>query len=368
MSKASDIFKQMEKLYGDDGLGKIGPVEVLSTGSYVLDEAIGPWGAPKGRLCQFAGREASGKTFMSLMMIKELQQRNPNNWAYFIDAEYALDIEWCKKLGVDVSPERFRVLRSNKGVEIFEKLCGVPHKEPGKPKVKLGLLDLIKQVKEEDGENSGDVIIVLDSIASVMPPMEEASPSGKNNMALMSRFLPPELRKTIPLLSQTGTTLIAINQVRTDPGKLWGNPETTPGGQTWKHFCSLMINFTYLENKDSKIFDKNGDQIGHTIRARMDKVKVGAPFRVCDFTIEYTKGITNKHQEIADLATKYGVVNRPNNKTYEYKGHKFVGKDNYYNAFLDGTLDQEEILKQVKEAKEARQDAILEAKEADNVA
>lgn len=359
MSKASDIFKQMEKLYGDDGLGKVGPVEVISTGSPILDDTIGPWGVPKGRLCQFAGRESSGKTLMSLMLIRELQRLNPNNWAFFIDAEYALDMEWCKTLGVDVSSDRFRILRSNNGIEIFEKLCGVPHKEVGKPKIKPGLLDLIIQQKEEDPENAGDVVIILDSIASVIPPMEETSSVGKQNMAVMSRFLAVELRKLVPLVSKSGAVFIAINQIRLNPGVMFGNPESSPGGHAWKHFCSLMINFTQSFAQDSKILNEEKEQIGHTIKARMDKVKVGSPFRTCDFTIEYLKGLTNRHIEIATLATKYGIVNRPNNRTYEYKDLKFTSKEQYHNAFLDGTLSQEDILEEVKKVKSENVESII---------
>lgn len=348
-SKAALIFDKMEKLYGDDGLGKVMEIATISTGSYALDDAIGPWGMPRGRIVQYAGKESSGKTFMSLMAIKHWQSLSPNNWAYFIDAECGFNIGWAEILGVDVSPDRLRLLRSNNGAEIFEKLCGVPHKEPGKPKSKLGLLDMVKESGGSD--ESGLGIIVLDSIAAMAPPLEMASHSGKSNMALLARFLPPELRKITPLLSETGVTFIAINQVRTDPGKMYGDPTSTPGGAAWKHYCSVMVHFLMSESKDRQIFNESGEQVGHTLKARIDKNRVGPPKRICDLDVKYVEGVANKHIEIATLATKYGVVKRPNNRTYLYNEEKIVGKDTYYEAVLNNTIPQEELLMKVKEAK-----------------
>lgn len=348
-SKAALMFDKMEKLYGDDGLGKVMEIATISTGSYALDDAIGPWGMPRGRIIQYAGKESSGKTFMSLMAIKHWQSLSPNNWAFFIDAECGFNIGWAKILGVDVSPDRLRLLRSNNGAEIFEKLCGVPHKEPGKPKSKLGLLDMVKESGGSD--ESGLGIIVLDSIAAMAPPLEMASHSGKSNMALLARFLPPELRKITPLLSETGVTFIAINQVRTDPGKMYGDPTSTPGGAAWKHYCSVMVHFLMSESKDRQIFNESGEQVGHTLKARIDKNRVGPPKRICDLDVKYVEGVANKHIEIATLATKYGVVKRPNNRTYLYNEEKIVGKDTYYEAVLNNTIPQEELLMKIKEAK-----------------
>lgn len=347
-SVASAMFEKMEKLYGDDGLGKVLGIQTLSTGSLSLDDAIGPWGAPKGRIVQYAGRESSGKTFMSLMAIKHWQSLAPHNWAYFIDAECGFNIEWAEILGVDISPDRLRILRSNNGAEIFEKLCGVPNKDPGKPKSKPGLLDMVKEAG--GAEESGLGIVVLDSVAAIAPPLEMASQAGKSNMALIARFLPPELRKLTPLLSETGVMFIAINQVRTDPGKMYGDPTSTPGGAAWKHFCSVMVHFLMSESKESKIYDKNGEQIGHTLRARIDKNRVGPPKRVCEFDIKYVEGIANQHIELAKLAIKYGVVFRPNNRTYEYGDIKFTSKENFYEGILK--IPQEELLTKIKEAKE----------------
>jgi recombination protein RecA len=170
-------------------------------------------------------------------------------------------------------------------------------------------------------------------------------------MALMARFMPPELRKITPLLAKTGVTLIAINQVRVDPGVMWGNPETSPGGKAWKHACSLMVNFSSSIKTDMKIFNQRKEQIGHVIKARIDKNKCAPPFRTCEVAIEYLKGIHDSAAEISELAIKYGIVERPNNRTYTYGDHKWTSKDQFINGFAS-VADVETVLTQVKEAKE----------------
>jgi len=350
-SNSEAIWAQMEKLYGDDGLADIENVEALPSGCIALDDIMGLWGNPRGRLIQYAGKKSSGKTLMSLMAIKEWQKKDPKNWAYFIDAECSFDKRWAERLGVDTSPNRLRILRSNNGAEIFEKLCGVPHKEPGKPKVKPGLLDLIKGRGGADATGLG--IIVLDSVAAVAPPLEMASRSGKSNMALMARFLPPELRKIIPLLSETGVMFIAINQVRTNPGQLYGDPTQTPGGAAWDHHCSMMVHFTMREAKDAKIMgpEKNVP-IGHIVMAKIDKNKAAPPNRKCEFRIKYLDGVVDEHIGIGGLGIKYGVVERPNNRTYVYEGEKYVGKDNFFDAIKAKKLGPDMLVK-IKKAKES---------------
>lgn len=356
------IWTQMEKLYGDNGLAEIENISSLPSGSHALDDVLGLWGNARGRLIQYAGKKSSGKTLMSLMAIGRWQSLNPKNWAYFIDAECTFDKSWAQKLGVDTSPNRLRILKSNNGAEIFEKLCGVPHKEPGKPKVKPGLLDIVKECGGADATGLG--IIVLDSIAAVAPPLEMASRSGKSNMALMARFLPPELRRLIPLLSETGVMFIAINQVRTNPGQLYGDPTQTPGGAAWDHHCSTMVHFTMRESKDYKIMgDEKDVPIGHIVMARIDKNKAAPPFRKCEFRIKYTEGVIDEHIEIGKLAIQYGVVERPNNRSYVYEGEKYIGKDNFFDAIREKGLAPDMLVK-VKKAKEA---GVVMAAEPENI-
>jgi len=351
-SKVEALWSEMIKQYGDDGFYRgdddlIADVKAITSGSPAVDDALGVGGLPMGRITQYAGKESSGKTLMSLMAAREWQQKDPKNYVLFIDAEYTFDMDWAKLLGVDTSPDRLILYKENNGAKIFSRLCGVPHKEPGKNKLKPGLLDLVRV--QGGAEESGLGLIILDSIAAVAPPMELASVSGKNNMALMGRFLPPELRKLTPLLSETGVVFIAINQVRTDPGKMWGDPTTTTGGSAWKHYCSVMVHFLPLSSADTRITE--GDvQVGHRVKARIDKNKVAPPFRSGEFDIRYTEGLTNRHIEAADLAIKYGVVVRPNNVMYEYGDQKIKGKKNFYD-YIEQKGITEELVQKANEAR-----------------
>lgn len=339
-----DVWSDVCKAFGTDGIfedeHETMSVEAIPTGSVALDEAIGTWGLPLGRIVQFAGRESSGKSLLSLMVIREWQKLNPKNWAVYIDAEFAFDPSWAAMLGVDL--ERLKRRKLNKGVDIMEFLCGVPHKELGKKKVKPGLLDWV--IQHGGAKETGLGIIVIDSIASILPPIEETSVSGKATMAPMGRFMSTELRKLTPLLGQSGTMLIAINQVRVQPGVMYGDPETSPGGSAWKHNCSVMVHLARLTSSDYAIKDDEGIMIGHRIRARIDKNRVGPPFRKCDFDIKYTEGIVNSHIEIADLAIRYGVIQRPSNVTYAY-GDQIItkgGKEKFYESIASGQFESGE--------------------------
>lgn len=342
-SRMQQIWDQMNKVYGNDGMCGVGKVrETITTGSYLLDDALIIGGLAKGRIIQYAGREGCGKTFMSMIAIKEWQKLNPDNWAIFIDAEYTYDDIWAKNLGVDVN--KVFVIKENSGVEIFTQLCGEPSKELGRPKTKPGILDLEKE------NPSGLGIIVIDSIASIVSPITMTKAVGNQNIAPLGRFLPDALGRLVPLLSQTNVTCIAINQVRVDVGKMWGDPMSTPGGKALKHHHSGMINFTYSESLKSKLFDEEGNACGHVVNARIDKNKLAPSFRACAFQIKYLEGVVNKHIEIGELAVKYKVVNRPSKVSYEYGDNKWVGKDAYYNGILENNLEKE-LLTKIKEAK-----------------
>jgi recombination protein RecA len=348
------IWGDMETLYGvDETDGVLAPSIICSSGSHAIDDILGCWGLLGGRLIQYAGKESSGKTLMSLMAVKEWQKLSPKNWALWIDAEFAMDEEWARTMGVDVSPNRWKKWKTNDGAKIFARLCGVPHKDAAKDpkklktKAKPGLLDLIKE--RGGAEGSGLGLIVLDSIACIQPPLEQASVIGKSNMALQARFWPPVLRSITPMLAETGVTFIGINQVRTDPGKMFGDPTQTPGGAAWKHACSVMLHLIPVTGDGSKIMDGE-EQIGHVVRGRVDKNRGGPPFRKCEFSIQYYKGLVDKHVELATLAVKYGVVDRPNNRTYVYKDDKWTSKEQFHTALLNPALT-DIILEDVKKAK-----------------
>lgn len=343
-----EIWKKLRNQHGDEGLF-VGSdnmttfTDVVPTGSFLLDDALGIWGLPRGRIIQFAGQESSGKTFMSLVTIAQYQRQNPEGWAVFVDAEFTWDSEWAAALGVDL--DRIMVIRENSAAKVFERLIGQPSKTNPKKKAKVGILDLEMETK------SGLGIIVIDSIAAMSPPMEETSEVGKNNMALMARFLPPELRKITPMLSTTGVSLIGINQVRTDPGVMYGNPESSPGGRAWKHACSVMLNFAKINAKDSAILHPvTGEQIGHHVRVRIGKNKLAPPGRVAEVAIEYVQGVVGLNVEARDLGAKYGVIERPNNVTWVLDGEKYKGKDSIAVALEDEDL-RNSVIEQVKEAK-----------------
>jgi recombination protein RecA len=321
--------------------------DVISTGSHALDDALGIWGVPRGHIVQYAGFESSGKTLLSLLTIAEYQRKNPNGWAFFIDAEFAFDQVWAKSLGVDL--DRLKVYRENRAVNIFERLVGEPKKIlPGRTQPegqkKKGLLDF-----EMEMGGTGLGLIVLDSVAASQPPIEEGTPMGKQNIAAMARFLPAALRALTPKLSDTGVTFIAINQLRYKPEVLYGDPTESPGGTALKFACAQMVNLGIVNKKEAKIY--NGEtQIGHTIRAKIQKNKKAPPFRVAEFMIEYNKGIVNKNLETRDLGAKYGVIERPNNRTWVLDGVKYNSKDEIAEALNNKEL-QNKVMEKVKEAK-----------------
>jgi len=320
--------------------------EAISTGSWALDDALGIWGVPKGHIVQFAGFESSGKTLLALTTIAEWQKKDPDNWAFFVDAEFSFDQKWASSLGVDL--KRVYVYRENRADKIFERLIGVPGK-PNKntgeiTKVKPGILD----VEIEHG-GTGLGVIVLDSVASMIPPMEQSSKPGKANIALMARFLPPELRKLTPLLTESGVTCIAINHLRFKPDVMYGDPTDSPGGTALKHACSQMINLGMINKKDSRI-EVGGERVGHAIRAHVQKNKKAPPFRMAEFSIKYTEGVVNRNVEIRDIGARYGVIERPNIKTWIFDGEKYNGKEAITEALKDEDL-QNIVLERAIDAK-----------------
>jgi recombination protein RecA len=342
----TEIWDALEKNYGIDS--KVKAVETITSGSLALDDVIGlnP-GLPRGRLIQYAGKESCGKTLMSLVAIREWQRKDPKNWAVFVDAECSFNPSWATQIGVDV--KRLKIDREENGRAIFNALCGIPHKEMGKPKAKLGLLDMIKENGGSDETGLG--LIIIDSVAAMVSPIESMKEVGHTNISPLARFLPDALRRLKPLLSQTGVSCIIINQLRDDPGKMFGDPTTTPGGRALKHACDVMVNFNLTESKAKMFLDSEGAPYGHISTARIDKTKTGTPKKTCEFDLHYTVGVVNKHKEIGSLAIKYGVVERPNTKSYVYGGQNWVGKDNFFTAIEENENLQKEFMEKVQSAR-----------------
>ena len=341
-----DVWNEVRRVHGDEGLfigdEDVGKCDVVSTGSYAIDEALGIYGIPRCHLSQFSGFQASGKTLLALSTIAQGQKQDPNAWAVFVDCEYTYDATWARQLGVDTS--RVLVLKENRGIQVFERLCGQAGKTLNK-KAKYGILDM------EIEDHTGLFMICVDSVAAIQPPMEETSEIGKANIALLPRFLNPELRRITPMISKANVALVFINQLRDKPGTMaWGDPTIAVGGHCLHHACSLCLNFNKIGGADSKI-ERNDEQVGHHVRARVEKNKKSSSYRVAEFAVEYTRGVIGQNEELKELGCKYGVIERPNNRTYVYDGVTYNGKESMADA-LKEEIVQKAIWEKIKVARE----------------
>ncbi len=343
-----DVLKNLRKNFGNDAVFSgesfiMVNADPIPTGSYLLDNAIGIGGIPRGRITQFAGATTSGKTFMSLQCVKQWQRMNENNRAMWFDAEGSFEPSWAQALGVDM--ERLDLIRENDGAKIFNGLCGIPNPKTGKV---IG--GVLPELIETYGKESGYGLIVLDSIAGVVPPVEANYDLGHQNMASLARFLPQALRRIIPLLEKSNIAMIFINQIRVDPGVKYGNPETSPGGNALKHAEHVMINFNKSTASEKRIENKNGEPIGHTILTRIDKNRVGLPGRKVEIRIKYKEGVVDHNIELLALGSGFGLIARPNNRTYIYKDHKWTSRD----EALENLAKPEVIKELYKEITECR--------------
>lgn len=223
----SEAEKEITKFFGEDTVFFDGNIatkyEAISTGSPNLDEAIGIGGIPMGRITQLAGQESSGKTMLALSCIREYLNKNPENTALFIDAEYTYDPVWAEKQGVDTS--RVMVIKTNDAKAIFEGLIGKSKVNSVTKKISKsmkGILDYVIEGTDPKFAKLG--IIILDSIAVLNTPLELAAEVGKANMAPIPRFLSTELKKLTPVVAQANVAFIGINQVRVNLGQMFGDP------------------------------------------------------------------------------------------------------------------------------------------------
>jgi len=349
----SEAEREIIKFFGDDtvfmngDISSIGTYDVISTGSETLDFAIGIGGIPRGRVTQLAGQESSGKTMLALSCIKSYLDENPDNTALFIDAEYTYDPEWASSQGVDVS--RVMVIKTNDAKKIFEGLIGKVSVNSATKKVSKkmkGILDYIIDGEDPRFKNLG--IIVLDSIAVLNTPLEMAADIGKANMAPIPRFLSTELKKLTPVIAEANVAFVGINQVRVNLGQMFGDPTTSPGGKALKHACSLMINMAPIFRSETVINDSSGDRVGHMVRAKIGKNKVGTPFRKAEYSVKYSEGIVNQNIEALDLGVKFSIVERPNNRNYIIYGEKILGRDNAIKYLDENTEVANRIFSEVR--------------------
>ena len=334
----SKAYEQIESMFGSEIIHpeEVSEIDIIKTGSPSLDRALAVGGWPRGRMIQLAGKEASGKTFLSMKAIADWQAIDPENCACFIDAEYTYDPKWAESIGVD--NDRVILVKTNEAAKIVTGLIGTvkTNKQSGKTVITPGILEMAAEGKTITKKTlTGRVlefnlaklgIVVIDSIAAMVTPVEIESAVGKQNIALTARFLANELKKLTPYISDSNVAFFVINQVRVNVGQMFGNPESNPGGKSLKHACSVMVNVAPLGGKDNQIFDDKDERIGHKIRAKIAKNKVGAAFKNADFTLKFDEGIVDVNEELLELYKHLDLVKRPNNRTYIFGNHTLTSK------------------------------------------
>jgi recombination protein RecA len=326
-------------------------VPVISTGSYALDNALSSGGLPKGRLIQYYGPPGSGKTLLAMIAMREAQMQDPASQQMFIDSEQTFSSDWAETLGVDTS----RVILVDgdlaaNGRKCFEMLLGIPKEDQKhvlKGKSKEGFLDKIA-----NGEFNVN-LIVLDSLGSIIPPGEDTSAIGKMNMSLLARFLTTTFRKLTLEVNKAKVPFIIINHKR-DSFDIYKGDHTFSGGNTYAHTLSANVYFEAVQRKDDRILDEKENKVGHPIKATIEKSKFGPWPRSCEFKVNFGIGVIDKHEEIAQLALDYGVVNKPTTVTHEYGDRKWVGFPKFCEAIKDDTALADELIIKIGEARDSK--------------
>ena len=311
---------QIEKQYGKGAVMKLGDpsvqmnIETIPTGSLSLDIALGLGGIPKGRIIEIYGPESSGKTTVTLHMIAEVQKRG--GIAGFIDAEHALDPVYAKNIGVDI--DNLYISQPDSGEQALE---------IAETMVRSGAID----------------IVVIDSVAALVPKAEIDGDMGDSHVGLQARLMSQALRKLTAVISKSNCAVIFINQLREKVGVMFGNPETTTGGRALKFYSSVRMDVRRIES-----LKQSGEVSGNRTRIRIVKNKSAPPFKEAEFDIMFGKGISYAG-DVLDLAAKVDIVNK-SGAWYNYGGNKIgQGRENAKNYLLAHPEVLSEIDRKVRE-------------------
>ncbi len=345
MSKTSDALKEklkaaqeavsaIKEKFGEGSIMRLGEghkmiIEAIPTGCLSLDIALGVGGVPKGRIIEIYGPESSGKTTLSQHIIAETQKLG--GIAAFVDAEHAFDPEYAKKIGVRV--EDMLISQPDNGEQA------------------LDIVDTLVR------SNAVDVIVV-DSVAALTPKAEIEGEMGDSHMGLQARLMSQALRKLTGIISKSNTCLIFINQIRMKIGVMFGNPETTTGGNALKFYCSIRIDV----RRAAQI--KQGDVIiGNRVKAKIVKNKVAPPFRITEFDIMYNEGISIAG-DVLDTAVVYNVVDKSGN-SYIFEGARLgVGRETAKKFLKDNPPVLASVRAKVLEAVQEKAHAVIEPEDA----
>ena len=323
---------QIERQFGKGAIMKLGDpsvqmnVETIPTGSLSLDIALGLGGIPKGRVIEIYGPESSGKTTVTLHMIAEVQKRG--GIAGFIDAEHALDPVYAKNIGVDID-----------NLYISQPDCGEQALEITETMVRSGAVD----------------IIVVDSVAALVPKAEIDGDMGDSHVGLQARLMSQALRKLTAVISKSNCTVIFINQLREKVGVMFGNPETTTGGRALKFYSSVRLDVRRIE-----ALKQGGEVLGNRTRVKIVKNKVAPPFKEAEFDIMFGQGISTQG-DILDLAAENNIINK-SGAWYAYEGNKIgQGRENAKQYLKDNPQICAEVERKVRELFNMETDSVEEA-------
>ncbi len=319
--KALDAaIAKLEKDFGKGTVMKLGDpaaqvaVETIPTGSLSLDIALGLGGVPKGRIIEIYGPESSGKTTVALHMISEVQKRG--GIAGFVDAEHALDPVYAKNIGVDI--DELYISQPDSGDQALE---------IAETMVRSGAMD----------------IIVIDSVAALVPRQEIEGDMGDSHVGLQARLMSQALRKLTPVISKSNCVVIFINQLREKVGVMFGNPETTTGGRALKFYSSIRMDVRRIET-----LKQGGEMIGNRTRVKVVKNKIAPPFKEAEFDIMFGKGIS-KEGDILDLAVTLNLVSK-SGAWFAYNGDKIgQGRENAKNYLKEHPEVMNELDAKIRE-------------------